>query len=152
MAASRSPHARPGREAERQGASGIVPCHLDAHPLTLAVTKRTAVVFIKQERSVRTGIDRDGGRLVGGLAGVLLHRTHRDDRPGTRVERRGLEIDGASDLAAAFLTLSGPEIEPCPSRQIDLARGRALCDYGGHEQVATPKIFVSSGHGSRIVG
>src|SRR4051812_25668291 len=95
-------HARSRRQRDRQPPARVLPAQRQAHPVALTIAERLPVVFEQLERAVRARVDRDRQRTVHRLSGVLLHRAHRDDGPGTHVERHHAQVDGAIDLAAAL--------------------------------------------------
>ena len=60
----RRQHAGAGREFQSQRALGVIPCHLNAHPLPFAVVEGNAVIFVEQERTVGSGIDQNRQGLI----------------------------------------------------------------------------------------
>src|SRR6266481_2986856 len=121
----RGQHARVGSQAQAQGSTALAPVHLDAHPFALSVVEGAAVIFVKQERSISSGIDRNRERQIRGFSAILLHRSQRQNRSRPDVKRQRFKVHSSADLASTRQALASPEIVPVSVGKIDVAAGGA---------------------------
>src|SRR5262245_52220398 len=81
---------------------------------------------------------------------MLLHRPHRNHRPGTNIQRHGSQVDLPIKLPATLDFLFGPEVKPGAVREIKAARRRALFGDWRHQDITAPQVFVATNHRRRI--